>query len=144
MTSDVSSEKATTMYAIRTALAATAADPPLMMELSNKYWQVKKVVKGRKTMAAVKSMSFLTTELQVRREQYNGAKKLYVRWNIGHFDGGRDLWEEVVVGGELVVHAEMRGGCQWRAAMGINFWPISVVGKLRKQIHRQRATFLNL
>lgn len=54
------------IYATSTPLAAIAADPPLIIELPlNKYCTVKKVIKGKKTIAAVKRRSFLTTELFV-------------------------------------------------------------------------------
>lgn len=59
----LSSANATTIYDIKTKFAVKAAEPPLTKELSKRYWHVKKVIKGRITMAAVKNMSFCTTEL---------------------------------------------------------------------------------
>lgn len=98
--SDVSSVKATTMYAMSTALAATAAEPPLTMELSNRYWHVKKVVNGRNTMAAVKSMSFLTTELKLVLEQDLSANRLY---SSLHTLECRPYWKDKWSRGKLVI-----------------------------------------
>lgn len=63
--SPASSANATTMYEIKTRFAANAADPPLTNELSKIYWHVKNVTNGKITIAAVKNISFCTTELKL-------------------------------------------------------------------------------